>query len=993
MIRILLHKERNDLSFRVRIPHRDDEYDRAYIDKVNDFFARHRLQQQNETIRPGPSGHVDLFGRGAQQITQRVEIASPTPQQQLSPTKRRTLPTKSGREWNGSGKYNRTGTIGKGAFAVVYKVTSKYDGLPYAAKELEKRRFIKNGVLDQKVENEMKIMQRVTHPNIVRYIEHYEWENRLLIIIMEFVPGGDLGKLISDGGAFSEDMSQTMSYQLLSALGYLHTNNITHRDVKPDNILINSLEPLEVKLTDFGLSKMVDSEQTFLRTFCGTLLYCAPEVYTEYAEYDENGFRVRGKRMRRPAGQRYSHAVDIWSLGGVIFYTLTGAPPYPVKSGISPSELLNRVMTTPLNVVPLRNQLVSEDGIDFIQRMLERRPEKRATVMELQSHAWQGSGGTIIEASQSYDEITDDEDFPLEPSQFQLMRRLEEDHVSDSQGEDDESEKENPDHMGSRPGPRLYGEVGVSAIGSSGAIPSRYLNLPSEDEDEDVNGMMAPHADDLSTEGTASPANGQTRRPPRHYTTAASLPNNQSADQLQSLVENVASQSLGESDLDQPAQASHFRSLSFDPRSSKRAIETSDEFDENTPPGKPTMKRLRSEGPTDVITHDLLEEMKLLAELPRIKRLGSGRQIDKPVDKQSYWEQDRRTWHLDYPEMTQLQHDAFCEAARKRGEEFGPGRTPLWNLAMKYFPPIYRPNLLQDTPTPQRALVVGLRRDDRKLADDVEFPPTAAPELPDSIPDTLPPSMAGLAAPQSNGRSGVRVAEFTSNPESYVKDICIPVKDSLTSFGRHSDNTQVFKPSSEPRVPKFAFKMLLWKDDYDPSKDPSKSPLPWNQDVGDEESYSFWISTKATLGIRINNYLLASVDAKNPSSPSQTWARLHHGDVLMIWGSPDANVSTTLTFDCKWGLSSRPRGADKRLEIASSALADKLDNACYRTERRLRDGVEKNRRVEEAKMEFAHRLSTVEKERASSRQFAQKIEESIRFFNGRPPQSLLARDH
>ncbi|KAM3425834.1 hypothetical protein NHJ13734_009889 [Beauveria thailandica] len=68
---------------------------------------------------------------------------------------------------------------------------------------------------------------------------------------------------------------------------YLQNFNITHRDIKPDNILINSLEPLEVKLTDFSLSKMIDSDQTFLRTFCGTLLYCPPEVYTEYLEYDD----------------------------------------------------------------------------------------------------------------------------------------------------------------------------------------------------------------------------------------------------------------------------------------------------------------------------------------------------------------------------------------------------------------------------------------------------------------------------------------------------------------------------------------------------------------------------------------------------------------------------------------------------------------------------------------------------------------------------------
>lgn len=66
-------------------------------------------------------------------------------------------------EWYGSHKYSKTGTIGKGAFATVYKVTSRFDGTPFAAKELDKRRFMKNGQLDQKVENEMRIMQRVSH--------------------------------------------------------------------------------------------------------------------------------------------------------------------------------------------------------------------------------------------------------------------------------------------------------------------------------------------------------------------------------------------------------------------------------------------------------------------------------------------------------------------------------------------------------------------------------------------------------------------------------------------------------------------------------------------------------------------------------------------------------------------------------------------------------------------------------------------------------------
>jgi hypothetical protein len=67
------------------------------------------------------------------------------------------------REWKGGARYNKVGIIGKGAFAVVHKVTAKFDGVPYAAKELEKRRFMKNGVLDQKVDMEMNIMRKIKH--------------------------------------------------------------------------------------------------------------------------------------------------------------------------------------------------------------------------------------------------------------------------------------------------------------------------------------------------------------------------------------------------------------------------------------------------------------------------------------------------------------------------------------------------------------------------------------------------------------------------------------------------------------------------------------------------------------------------------------------------------------------------------------------------------------------------------------------------------------
>lgn len=115
---------------------------------------------------------------------------------------------------------------------------------------------------------------------------------------MEYVAGGELSTYLQSHGKIAEDMVKSIARQLLHALQYLHNRKITHRDIKPDNILLASLDPLRVKLSDFGLSKVVQ-EETFLKTFCGTLLYCAPEIYPEYDNYREGAVRKR-RRLGDP---------------------------------------------------------------------------------------------------------------------------------------------------------------------------------------------------------------------------------------------------------------------------------------------------------------------------------------------------------------------------------------------------------------------------------------------------------------------------------------------------------------------------------------------------------------------------------------------------------------------------------------------------------------------------------------------------------------------
>lgn len=117
---------------------------------------------------------------------------------------------------------------------------------------------------------------------------------------MELVRHGDLQSYLNGGQPrFQEHFCRAVATQMCEALKYLHDRKITHRDIKPDNILVSSDDPYIFKLSDFGLSKVVNSEETFLRSFCGTLLYCAPEVYPGYDRLR----RHSRKRLRAPDGR------------------------------------------------------------------------------------------------------------------------------------------------------------------------------------------------------------------------------------------------------------------------------------------------------------------------------------------------------------------------------------------------------------------------------------------------------------------------------------------------------------------------------------------------------------------------------------------------------------------------------------------------------------------------------------------------------------------
>ncbi|KAM0714952.1 hypothetical protein Q7P37_009417 [Cladosporium fusiforme] len=380
IIQIISPKADEIIKFIVRIPNRDGhgENYKTNVERLLQQMAASELEAQQQA--------------GGNQITKRLRPAAATTQ-----TASHRFPmsmSRFGMHWSGGDRYNVVGHIGKGAFAMVYQLATKSDGQIFAAKELEKRRFMKNGVLDRKIDNELQIMKAISHQNVVRYVE-YQDIGQYLYIIMEFVPCGDLQGYLTNWGALTEPLAKKMSEQVLGALDYLHRKKITHRDIKPDNILLADLDPANftIKLSDFGLSKVVKNDETFLKTFCGTLLYCAPEVFPQYDTHSPRHGRKRARRGNTMTPQKfhsYSQSVDIWSYGAVLWFSLCLDPPFEGVADANGDGMFNKIMMTPLDTSQLTRKNVSAHAITLMLEMLNTDPGARPTPAYCLNHSWFG---------------------------------------------------------------------------------------------------------------------------------------------------------------------------------------------------------------------------------------------------------------------------------------------------------------------------------------------------------------------------------------------------------------------------------------------------------------------------------------------------------------------------------------------------------------------------------------------------------------------------
>ena len=248
------------------------------------------------------------------------------------------------------GRYEVLAPLGEGGMAIIYRGRRRDDGRPVAIKVLRDQ-YAHNAEFVGRFEREAQAVARLSHPHMVQV---YDWgrDGDVHYIVMEFVEGEDLKTLLRRAGRVSEARAREIAAEVCDALQYAHTRGIVHRDIKPQNILIDRAG--QVKVTDFGIARALASTTiTETGTVLGSVQYLSPE--------QARGFGV-------------GHTADLYSLGVVLYEMVTGTLPF---DGDTPVAIALKHMQDPVPAPRRDGRPLTPSTEGIILKALGKAPEAR----------------------------------------------------------------------------------------------------------------------------------------------------------------------------------------------------------------------------------------------------------------------------------------------------------------------------------------------------------------------------------------------------------------------------------------------------------------------------------------------------------------------------------------------------------------------------------------------------------------------------------------
>ncbi|KAM3147842.1 hypothetical protein pb186bvf_000170 [Paramecium bursaria] len=256
--------------------------------------------------------------------------------------------------------------LGSGSFGVVFLAEDKKTCQliivslvqRHAIKAIAKDRVVNKGDF----QNELKILRKIDHPNILKLYKVYETD-KTIYLVTELCEGGELFYFITKTKFLTEAQAAMIMRQMFSAVAYLHQNKIVHRDLKPENFLLRVADdPSSIKLIDFGLARPF-KENELMTQANGSMYYFAPEM-------------IEGL---------YNYEVDNWALGVILYIMLSGSPPF---NGKSPRDIIESIKKGIYSLGRQGINTASDYAKDLISKLLVTQPKKRYTASQAYQHPW-----------------------------------------------------------------------------------------------------------------------------------------------------------------------------------------------------------------------------------------------------------------------------------------------------------------------------------------------------------------------------------------------------------------------------------------------------------------------------------------------------------------------------------------------------------------------------------------------------------------------------